>query len=167
MESDGYGLVSIYNESPEFATYKGIRFIGTDLFTNLSNGSTKYYFVDFSGVSGKRIEVHDFNISTDGQCLVHVYANPDISSNGTLIKINNANGLLSNTYQLKIYADPTINSNGTEVSTVYVASGNRGSRVMSEVFSYRILGASMLIGIENVSGSNMAYGSIIIDWKEV
>ena len=163
---NGRIIVSLERDSPEQATYEGVRFIGTDLFTSLSNGSTKYYFVDFSSVT-KLVEFYDFNLSVDGQAIVHVYSNPSISDKGTEITIMNANAKSENTNQLKIYADPTISSNGTEIMATYVASGNRGSRVMKEVFSYRILGGDMLIGIENVSGSNMAYGSVIFDWKEV
>ena len=159
-------LGGIGRNSQEQATYEGIRFIGTDLFTSLSNGSTKYYFVDFSSVT-KLIEFYDFNLSVDGQAIVHVYKNPDISDKGTEISIMNANVKSEIANQLKIYADPTINSNGTEIMKTYVASGSRGDRVMKEVFSYRILGEDMLIGIENVSGNNMSYGSVIFDWKEV
>ena len=163
---NGRIVVSLERESEEQATYEGVRFIGTDLFTSLGNGDTKYYFVDFSSVT-KLVEFYDFNLSVDGQAIVHVYSNPSISDNGTEITIMNANAKSENTNQLKIYADPAISSNGTEIMKTYVALGNRGSRVMKKVFSYRILAGNMLIGIENVSGNNMSYGSVIFDWKEV
>lgn len=172
MDRDGYGLVSIYNDSPEFATYKGIRFIATDLQENLGSGDSVYYFVDFSGVSGKRIEFHDFGISTSGSCLVNVYSAPTISDNGTALNIQNANALANITSQLKIYSGPTITDNGTKILGVYVADGGSsgpfgGGGVISEVFSYRILNWDMLIEINNVSGSTIDYLSVIWDWKEV
>jgi len=161
----GKKVVEIKSDSLEYATLEGIRFIGTHIFESLSNGDSVYYYIDFSEVT-KRVEVNSFHISTDGQCMVYTYANPVISSKGTLININNANSQSKTKNQLKIYYSPAITAKGSIIAETYVALGDRGSRVMSDVFTYRIIGGDMLVEIKNVSGTSMAYGSVIFNWKE-
>lgn len=164
-KGSGTPSISIKRDSEELATLRGERFIGTHLFTSLADKDSVYYFVDFSNTK-KKVEFHDFSISADGQCIITVFTNPILSDNGTPISIANANALSLNKNQLQIYFAPTISDNGQQVMQTYVASGARGDRVMTLVFTYRILNSSMLIQVENVSGTSMAYGSVIFDWKE-
>ena len=163
----GRYLMEIIRNVKQKTTYDGNRFIATDLFTGLSNGDTKEYLVDASDVpENKCIEVYGFDITTDGQCIVTVYGNVTLSSQGDMIDIHNANMQSSAQPSLKIYS--AVMDIGEPIHQMYIASGNRGSRVMAEVFEHRLIGRDkLIISIKNVSGTNMAYGSIIVDWSEL
>jgi len=156
-------------------SHDGIVFLTTDTFTALTDGATKYYVVDPSGLSDTvQGVVENFVVSLSTEALVHIYRDPTLTDKGTVLTTVNANLKSTNTNEVVFYADPTISSNGTEIHPVYtpgVSSGSWRGAVggsMSTLFSERILSPShiMLVGIENVSGVTMDYGTFIYRHRE-
>ena len=156
--------------------HNGTVFITTGHFTALADASTKYFLIDVTGVSSDKMAIVE-NVATtlSAEAIIHIYASPTISANGTEQTTVNANFLSSNTNELKIYADPTITANGTEIHTIYAQGASSGSGwsasvngALTEVFYERILGRNiqMLFAIENVSGATMNYGTFIYRHRE-
>ena len=171
-------MEQMYADSDEHQrVHEGYVFITTVYFTGLSDGSVKYILIDVTGVpSNSTAIVESVDTSLSSEAVVHIYSGPDISANGTLETTARANFLSTKVNAVKVYSDPTINSNGTEVHTVYTPgvssgggwSGTTVSGSFTSLFAERMLDRDikMLIGIENVSGATMDYGTFIFRHRE-
>ena len=165
-------LLRIQKDSQLYYTEQGRSFVSPGYFTSLSNGSKKYFLFDLSSMSGLEAIMEILGVSLQAEAVCRIYKSPSISANGTSLPITNTNMASSTTSNMKTYEDPTISSNGTKIFEVYLPGATTGGFFSSPyglsavVLKDMKLSGKVLVEIENVSGSTMDYGTLVVRWRE-
>ncbi len=141
------------------------------LFNSVADGGTAYFLIDVSTSGFTADEIHGFLvIAVESTAVLNIYADPVVSSSGTVVPSFNLNQNIADSATAIFYHTPTITSNGTKISPeILIPAGNKNfnsGKAFREGSEFIGEDALYLIAVRNEDGQAAKMVGIYADFYE-